>query len=90
MKGKSLLDTYSEDRERRIEKAETEGWEYCICCGRRIKDTSKAVEIEMIDGGDVWTYQETNDYNDPGYMGAWWLGKTCFNAWIKSIKNQEK
>ena len=40
----------------------------------------------MIDGGDVWTYQENNDYNDPDYMGAWWLGQTCFRKWTKTLK----
>lgn len=84
MKAKSLLTEFSEERERRIDKAESEGWDYCLCCGKRIKDRSKAVEIEMIDGGNVWTVGESNDINDPGYMGAWWLGPSCFKAWKKT------
>lgn len=60
----------------------------CGCCGKIIKDTSKAKSLHLIEGGSYFTEDE-REFDDGSDMGGWYVGPTCYKKYLKNRKEIE-
>lgn len=70
------------------EKAYDNGAEnICVCCGKEIKDATKAKSIHMIEGGKYLT--EVDEDFENGDMLWFSIGPSCYKKFLKNIKEIE-
>lgn len=56
----------------------------CICCGREIKDLSKAKSLRLILGGECFTESEI-DFDESSDLGWWYVGLNCYKKFKANI-----
>ena len=59
----------------------------CVCCGKGIKDFTKAKSIHMIEGGEYLT-EVDEDFGD-GDMFWFSIGPACYKKFLKNRKEIE-
>ena len=70
------------------EKAYDNGAEnICVCCGKEIKDFTKAKSIHLIEGGKYLT--EVDEDFGNGDMLWFSIGPTCYKKFLKNRKEIE-
>ncbi len=70
------------------EKAYDNGAEnLCACCGKEIKDYTKAKSIHMIEGGRYLTESEEDFGNGDMYWFS--IGPACYKKFLKNRKEIE-
>ena len=70
------------------EKAYEKGAEnLCVCCGKEIKDYTKAKSLHMIEGGEYLT-EVDGDFGN-GDMAWFSIGPSCYKKYLKNRKEIE-
>lgn len=88
----SLAD--QDKREKNIERCESNGFEYCYICGRKVSDAdleklnngSGEGWIHGFEGGAKWTTADVKGIPDDGAnLGCWAVGSTCYKKFLKLL-----
>lgn len=78
----------SPKRDENEERSQEKGVDWkniCGCCGKEIKDTTKAKSLHLIEGAGYWTeYKDTINECHGADMGWFYVGSDCYNKFKKN------
>ena len=75
-------DKYYENEEKALDRG-VENDRICACCGKEIKDITKAKSIHIIEGGKYLTEDE-REFDDGSDLGVFPIGSACYKKYLKN------